>query len=335
MKIFLTGVTGFLGSHVAEALCAKGHDVAALARDPSAIHPDIAPLLTAAPPSGRLVLMRGSLSNSASLRAGCAGADAVVHVAGLIQARRESDYRAVNAEGTRTVLDAALAGAPGLCRFVLISSQAAGGPAIDGRPRTGEDEARPVSAYGRTKREGEEIALARAGEVPLTILRPPVVFGARDRMLGRFFRAVARGRVVVWGDGSNAFNVVHAPDVAHAVVLALTTPHASGSILYTAHDLSLTWRTFIAALAAVTGSKVAVTPLPPLVFSLAAALSTAGAFLTRGTPAFSWDKIAELREKAWLCNSGRTREVLGWEPAQAVEQALAATHEWYRRAGQL
>jgi nucleoside-diphosphate-sugar epimerase len=333
VKVFLTGVTGFLGSHVAEALCAQGHDVAALARDPGALHPDIAPLLTR--PGGRLTLVRGSLFDAEALRAGCAGADAVVHVAGLIQARSESEYRKVNAGGTRTMLDAALESAPALRRFVLISSQAAGGPAIDGVPRAGEEPATPVSAYGRTKREGEEIALARAGEVPVTILRPPVVFGARDRMLGRFFRAAARGRVIVWGDGSNAFNVVHAPDVARAVVLALTAPHPSGSILYTADDRRLTWRTFIEALAATTGSSVAITRVPPFVFTVAAALSTAGATLTGGTPAFSFDKIAELRERAWLCTSRPTREVLGWEPASTLERALAVTHEWYRRAGQL
>jgi len=333
VKIFLTGVTGFLGSHVAEALCAEGHDVHALARDPASLHPDIAPLLGR--PSGRLVLVRGSLFDAEALRAGCANADAVVHVAGLIQARRESEYRKVNAQGTHTVLTAARESAPGLRRFVLISSQAAGGPAIDGVPRGPDEPARPVSAYGRTKREGEEIALARAGEVPVTILRPPVVFGARDRMLGRFFRAVARGRIVVWGDGTNAFNVVHAPDVARAVVLALKTPHPSGSIFYTADDQRLTWRTFIDALAATTGSRVAVMRIPPFVFVIAAALSTAGAALTRGTPAFSFDKIAELREKAWLCSALRTREVLGWEPAGTLAQALAVTHEWYRRAGQL
>jgi len=148
MRVFLTGVTGFLGSHVAEALCAAGHDVTALARNPSALHPEIAPLLTKT--SARLTLVRGSLFDAPSLRAGCEGADAVVHVAGLIQARTEADYRKVNAQGTHEVLSAALAAAPRLQRFVQISSQAAGGPAVDGRPRTGEDTARPVSAYGRS-----------------------------------------------------------------------------------------------------------------------------------------------------------------------------------------
>lgn len=333
MKVFLTGVTGFLGSHVAESLCAEGHDVVALARDPGALHPDIAPLLHRE--TGRLGLVRGSLSDAGALAAGCAGADAVVHVAGLIQARSEAAYRKVNVEGTDAVLRAAIDAAPGLQRFVLISSLAAGGPAIDGRPRTGEEDARPVSAYGRTKRGAEVIALAQADRVPLTILRPPVVFGARDRMLGRFFRAVARGRVIVWGDGSNAFNVVHAPDVARAVVLALSVPHPSGSILYTGDDRPFTWRTFIDALAATTDARVSVMRVPPLVFGVVAALSTAGAYLTGGTPGFSFDKLMELREPAWLCTSRRTREALGWEPASTIEQALATTHDWYRRAGQL
>ena len=316
MKVFLTGVTGFLGSHIAEALCGDGHDVAALARDPAALHPEIGPLLSR--PSSRLTLVRGSLFDAASLRAGCRESDAVVHVAGLIQARTEADYRKVNAQGTQEVLSAALDAAPGLRRFVLISSQAAGGPAVDGRPRT------------------------------LTILRPPVVFGSRDRMLGRFFKAVARGRAVVWGDGSNAFNVVHAPDVARAVVLSLNRPHPSGSILYTADERQLDWRSFIETHVGVLragaagrsggadhGRKLAVMRVPPAIFIMAAALSTAAAFVTRRTPEFSFDKIAELREKAWLCSSAPTRELLGWVPATSIEDALAETHAWYRRAGLL
>ena len=75
--------------------------------------------------------------------------------------------------------------------------------------------------------------------------------------------------------------------------------------------------------------------MPPAVFTVAAALSTVGAFVTRGTPSFSFDKIRELREKAWICSSRETRETLGWAPSKTLEEALAATHDWYRQAGLL
>jgi nucleoside-diphosphate-sugar epimerase len=175
----------------------------------------------------------------------------------------------------------------------------------------------------------------------VTILRPPVVFGSRDRMLGIFFKAVQRGRAIVWGDGSNAFNAVHAPDVASAVVLSLARPHPTGSILYTSDDRTLTWRSFIETLDRVISAgtprprRVSVMGMPPAVFTVAAALSTAQAFVTRGTPSFSFDKIRELREKAWICTSRETQELLGWTPSTTIEDALARTHDWYRRAGLL
>jgi len=285
------------------------------------------------PIPGRLRVVQGSLSDDTVLREAIAEADAAVHVAGMIQARSEAEYMRTNRDGTESVLRAAESRAGPLHRFVLISSQAAGGPSRDGRPVRGEDPPRPVSSYGRSKLAGERGALARASDIPVTILRPPVIFGARDRMLPGLFRAVARGTSVVWGAGSNAFNVVHAPDVARAALLALKTDHPTGSILYTADERAFTWRSFIETLARAAGVKVRILRVPPLVFGTVALASTAISFLTRGTPFLALDKLSELREPAWLCSSKEARERLDWAPATSVEDALAVARAWYQQRG--
>ena len=338
MKILVTGASGFLGSHVAEALLDAGHEVVALVRDPSRIDPDLAPWLeprerrAGGPPLG---VIRGSLSDESTLLQAARGIDAAVHVAGLIQARTEAEYMRVNRDGTEMILRAVQAAAPGLRRFVLVSSQAAGGPSREGQPVTGDDPARPVSAYGRSKRAGEERALERAGVLPVTVLRPPVIFGPRDRMLRALFRAVGRGRAVVWGDGSNRFNVVHAPDVAGAVRLAIETAHPSGSVLYTSDDREFTWLSFLQALGPVAGREVRLHRLPPAVFAAAALLTSAASLATGRPPLLPMDKLCELREPAWLCSSAKTRDLLGWAPATSVEAALEATYSWYQRRGLL
>lgn len=419
MRVFVTGVTGFLGSHVAEALLRAGHDVTALARRPGALDPDLAPWLQpfsasdragsrgaqpaagartgaragagpgqatgalthiraapgsgqtslqsgahqrpnpavtpgqdagpvlpaggvagSAPPGSRttggsLRLLPGALSDAGALAEGTADAEAVVHVAGLIQARSESEFMRVNRDGTAAMVRAARDRAGVLCRFVLVSSQAAGGPSADGRAVTSEDTPRPVSAYGRSKRAGEVAALALTTEIPVTILRPPVIFGPRDSMLRGFFRAVSHGTMVVWRDGTNRFSVSYAPDVARAALLALETDHPSGSILYTSDERAFDWRSFVETLASIVGRRVRIFPLPGSVFAAAAALSTVASFSTGRPPLLSFDKIRELREPYWLCSSEPARRLLGWRPSIPVEQALAETHAWYKTRGLL
>ena len=368
MRIFVTGVTGFVGSHIAETLLRAGHEVVGLVRDEAGLDRDLLPWLSretgrapsldtdasaggrdpsgngpssalgldsgqARPAAGNLRLVRGSLGDAGALREAAAGAGAVVHVAGLIRARNEAEFMRVNRDGTEAVLDAVSLAAPGLCRFVLVSSQAAGGPSRDGRPVRADDPPHPVSAYGRSKRAAEEKSLARAGVVPVTILRPSVVFGPRDRALLSFFRAVGRGTTIVWGKGGNRFHTVFAPDLARAALLAIEREHPSGAILYVADDAPLSWLTFTRALEKSIGRKARVLCVPAFVFSTAAAATTMVSLFTGGHAALPFDKLKDLREPAWLCSNEETRRILGWSPAVPLEDSLAATHAWYRTRG--
>ena len=241
---------------------------------------------------------------------------------------------AVNRDGTEALLRACETREPArIRRFVLVSSQAAGGPARSNRPVEESDPPRPISAYGRSKLAGEQRALERADRIAVTILRPPVVFGARDRMLAQMFRSADKGLAAVWGRGNNAFNVIHAPDVARAACLALRADHPSGTVFYTGDDRIFTWRSFLNAVARAGGAKVRILPIPPPVFAAVAVGATAVSLVTGRPPLLSWDKLAELREPAWLCTSRAARESLGWSVSTSVEDALAVTRSWYASRG--
>jgi len=146
MKVFLTGGSGFLGSFVAEQLTGEGHTVRALVRPRSDKR-----ALEKLP---RVEFAPGAIEDPASLGPALDGVDAVVHVAGIVKARKPADFFAVNTQGTRNLLDAAVARG-GLRRFVYVSSLAAVGPSADGTPVPDDAEPRPVTHYGRSKLEAE------------------------------------------------------------------------------------------------------------------------------------------------------------------------------------
>ncbi|HEU5304939.1 MAG TPA: NAD(P)-dependent oxidoreductase, partial [Gemmatimonadales bacterium] len=181
MKALVTGATGFVGSHLAETLCQRGYEVTALARSP---------VKAAALANQGVRVVRGDLHDTAALDRAVEGQDVVYHVAGVVAARDEAEFLRGNREGTRNIVAAAERGQRP--RFVLVSSLAAAGPAPRGAPLTGGEAPRPVTAYGRSKLAAEQTVAASS--LRWSIVRPPIVYGPRDREILKVFR-LARLRI--------------------------------------------------------------------------------------------------------------------------------------------
>ncbi|HEY6105649.1 MAG TPA: NAD-dependent epimerase/dehydratase family protein, partial [Anaeromyxobacteraceae bacterium] len=155
MRWLLTGATGFIGLTLAERLRARGDAVRALARASSRVE-ELSAL--------GVDLVRGDVTDPRSLPAAVDGCEAVVHLAGLTKALGPEEYRRVNVLGARHLAAACSEARPGPV-LVLVSSLAAAGPALAGRPRREEDPPAPVSDYGRSKLEGEQEVRALAGRL--------------------------------------------------------------------------------------------------------------------------------------------------------------------------
>ena len=168
MNALVTGATGFVGSHLVEALHRRGDSVTALVRSPA----------KAARVLGDGVrLVHGDLDAIEALDQAAAGQQVVYHVAGVIAAQSEADFLHANRDGTTHLVEA-LIRAGATARLVLVSSMAAGGPAARGRPLDGSAPPMPVTQYGRSKLAGE--AVVRASPLRWTVVRPPMVYGPRD-----------------------------------------------------------------------------------------------------------------------------------------------------------
>lgn len=323
MKAFVTGATGFVGAHLVDALRRRGDTVACLVRNTAKAH---------ALGWTDVRIIAGDLDTPDALREGCAGADVIFHVAGRISARNLREYLAVNRDGTARVLGAAaLRQLPP--RFVFVSSLAVGGPTVPGQPI---DEARPpapVTAYGRSKLAAEQ--LVRAAALPWTIVRPPVVYGERDRETLRIFRLARAGLGVVIGDGMQQLSVVYAADLAAALIAAAQAPATAGRVYYAAHPAVTTSWGLVEAVGRAVGSRPRKVPLPGTLARMA--LWTVGslAHLAGRSTVLSADKADEFLAPAWTCRADALARDAGWRATTDLATGLARTAVWYRAEGWL
>jgi 2-alkyl-3-oxoalkanoate reductase len=322
MKALVTGATGFVGSHLVEALHRRGDEITALVRSPSKA--------AALEPLG-VRLVTGDLDDPASLARAVQGQELVFHVAGLVAARSESEFLRCNRDGTASLLAAGTAA--GISRFVLVSSMAAGGPATPGRPLTGTEPARPVTAYGRSKLAAESAVTTSA--LPWVILRPPTVYGPRDREVLKVFRMARLGVAPVFGDGSQQLSAVHGADLAQALVAAGTAAQTCGKVYYPCHPEVSTSAAFVQAVGAAMGRRLSLVPIPGSVGRVLLAVTEASARIAGQTTILTRDKANEFFQEAWTGDPAPLTRDSGWRAGYDLTTGLADTYRWYRSAGWL
>lgn len=323
MKALITGATGFVGSHLAEHLQQRGDAVTALVRSPA----------KAAPLSALGIrLERGDLHDRAALARAADGQDVIYHVAGAVAAVNEAAYMAGNRDGTANLVRAAeAAGRP---RFVLVSSMAAGGPAERGRPKSAEDSSTPVTAYGRSKLAGE--AVVRSSSLPWTILRPPTIYGPRDRdNFIKIFRIVRLGVAPVFGDGTMELSAIYAPDLAAALALTAESSATVGQLYYVNHPQVLTSAELVRLIGRTMGRQVRIVGLPEGIARLVLSAVGGAAGLLGRVTILNADKANEFYQAAWTADSTPLTLATGWKAENDMAAGLGLTYSWYRAAGWL
>ncbi len=300
----LTGATGFVGGHLLETALAAGWQVRALAR-------------RAQPPRVGAEWIAGDLANPEALARLCEGAQAVIHVAGAINAPDRAGFARANIAGTRAVLEAARQA--GVGRFVQVSSLAAREP--------------DLSDYGWSKAEADRLVMA--SPLDWTIIRPPAVYGPGDRETLALFRAVRGGLVPVVGNGR--FSVIHAADLGRALLVAATAPALRGAI----HELcdgtpgGFDQAGFARAIGAAIGVRPRIVRLPAAILGPAARLAEGWAALTGGRPRLSRDRARYFAHPDWVANRAPLADTGLWAPQVPTGAGLREAADWYRRAGWL
>jgi len=325
VRVFLTGASGLIGSHLAALLRESGHEVVALRRRSS----DVTYLHELG-----CELVEGDVRDEPEdLAARMRGCTHVVHGAALVYAAAAwPRTRAVNVEGTRHVLEGAARA--GVSHAVHVSSVA-----VYGTREGPVDEETPLDAdlprddlYGRSKREAEQSARAVEAEtgLPVTVLRPSAVYGERDRLFApALARMVSRPVTPLLGRGDNTLPVVYAGNVAVAALLALKA--GRGATTYdVAMDHPLTQRDLLLGIGSGLGRRPRVVPLPAAVVRIGAAVLQRMGVSAPGARHLPLARVVRIALSENPYSSLRIRKDLGWDPPHYHDRALERTGRWVR-----
>ncbi len=322
--IALTGATGFLGSHIADLLLAGGWSVRASVRESSSLR------WLEGKPVELLTIDLDDIDDCRRLLQGTAG---LIHCAGVVSARDEAGFRRGNVDTTAALLAAAAAEwtepvpdpAPA---FVLVSSLAAHGPAPLQEPATESMPSAPISAYGRSKREAERLAATAPGLFRRAVLRPPSLYGPRDREFLPLLSLARRGWAVRVGRRLGGLSLVDGRDAAAAAVALLATPTAEGIFFVDDGTRGYDFPALARALGEAAGRRVRLLTLPLGLVSLVARLAPGA------SPVLAADRVADLRQVGWVCDGSRLVAATGLAPARRAARGFAETMAFDRKQEQ-
>lgn len=322
MRILVTGATGFVGGAVARRLARDGHDVRALARESSEVHP-----LEAA----GIDVVRGDVRDIEAVSLAARGCSHLIHLAAA-KSGPSSRLHEVNVRGTANVIDAAREA--GIQRVVFGSTLGIHGFVI-GRPIDEGSTVQPNTPYRLSKWRAEQIvraAHARTG-VPVVIARISSVVGRGARGWLPMARGIAAGRMRLIGDGGNSIDLVAIDDLVDGLLRCAIVPSIEGRHYVLGAGSPSTVAGFAATIAEALGVSAPRAGLPAAPFRLAQRAAALVFRLTGYASSYVHDREVLVADKR--ATSARARAELGYDPRGSVGAAVRAMVDGFVAAGQV
>ncbi|MFA6470092.1 MAG: NAD-dependent epimerase/dehydratase family protein [Bacteroidota bacterium] len=317
---FVTGGTGFIGSHLIDRLLSKGYHVRALVRNPKKLG-----FLSGLP----IDIIEGDLFSNAALEKGIAEADYVYHVAGLVAANSKEEFFRGNRDATRNIIEITARVNPRVKKFIHISSQTAVGPGTGMTPVNESTPPHPLTTYGKSKLASEHEVLKFKDAIPVTILRVSAVYGPRDTATFDYFKSAYMGLELLVGFHDSYVSLVHSTDLIKGIMLAGEKEEANGQIYFLGSEHYYTWNEIGYVTKSVLNKKLLRIRVPkPLVFVIA---GISGFFSTfKAKPSvLNFEKAYDLIQDNWCCDISKAKNELGYTQEVTLTEGVQETIAWY------
>lgn len=320
MKVLVTGGTGFIGSHLVEALLNKNYEVYCLVRNPKKIR-----YLNGI----NVNLIQADLSERETLEKIKWDFDLIFNLSGITKASHPEEFFRSNYLGTKNLVEVVLEKNHSLRRFVHISSLAAVGPCRNSKPVDELTEPDPVSEYGKSKLMGERVVNYYREKIPITIVRPPAVYGPRDTDFLTFFKMVNSGFVFYFTEG--LYSVIYVDDLVRGIIEAGESDKTSGEILFLADSEPYSSSDITNAISEALKRNPKKVKIPKKI----------GEFFVKvfqkfdKTSIINSDKLRELTEPCWVCSTKKAERLLGFTTKTKLKEGMEWTAKWYKEKGWL
>lgn len=322
MRAIVTGGAGFIGSHLIEKLLESGHEVTCLERS-GARRGWLEGLPIDWKPIG--------LEDDEALRQAFGGAGVVFHLAGLTEAVRPGDLYSVNTEGTARVIRAAASFNGSAPHVILLSSLAAIGPCRNGESLSPDSIPCPLSHYGNSKLLAEAVVHAFEDRVPATIVRLPAVYGPREKAVFALFKMLKRGFGVTIGRWDREASMIYVKDVVQGLMAAATSDRAVGRTYCLAYPRPINWTELAETAGSVFGRRAQLMSLPAFAANPIALCCEAAARFSGKAAILNRDRVREISQERWVCDSSRAIDEIGFAPAYPIGRGVRESIAWYQK----
>lgn len=320
----VTGASGFVGSHLVDKLIEKGYTVKAIIRSSSSLK-----WLKDKP----VEIIDCGLYDIQKLANAFAGASYIYHVAGVVKAKKVEGYYHGNVEATKCILEAALLQKQSIKRVLIVSSQTAAGPSPNAKMVTEHDVCEPITTYGKSKLAQEKLCAGYMDKLPITICRPPAVYGERDTEIFIFFNTYSKGITTTIGFDRKVISLIHVTDLVNGLHLAATSDKGIGQTYFITSEHIYTWDEIIEVTAKALGKKAIRFKVPHSIVYLIAAVAQFIAMFQKAAATLNIEKARDITRHAWICSPAKAIEELGFHQQISLADGIKRTLDWYKKEG--
>lgn len=319
--VAITGANGFIGSHLVELLVKKNFYVKCIVR-PSSNLKWIEDL--------PIEVIDCGLADVVKLEQAFKGAEYVFHLAGGVKAKNQQAYDFANVSLTKNVLEACKT-SPTIKKIIVTSSLAAAGPAKLNEPISEKKVRQPLSKYGISKMRQEQLTEQYFDELPITIIRPPVVYGARDTEVFQFIELVNRGLMLKAGFNKKYISIIYVEDLVNGMLQAAFSEECVSETYFLSGDEIFNWDEMGQIVASILNKKPVKLMVPHIILGAIAAVAELGGVLTNSTPTLNFEKVKEMKQVAWTCYNEKAKKDFAFKPYFSLQQGMLKTINWYKQ----